>query len=660
MYLNGEMLFQFLQGKFNTIEIIRLLYFLDSNDDGLISYDDFHDLLLPIKGDSENIENNNEFIDENLYENQINNHFNDNNYSNEYIENNGSEYINNNNNRKTYYINYKINSRNKASNPKINQKIAFNVIKSKTKKSESIMNKYLNNSKPIHEQNEIYEKESYRDENDINENIQIKNENEDILQNEPSKNEEDIIISEKNNLNIEQNQGRNNNEINTEEPVDIKNDINNEKNNRILHEQNNLNNNNKSEIENQNHEEVKDNNEQNNYLNVNNNKNNSELNNKKNDITPNKENINYINLQKFPNTFGKNKDNNGNSENENANFSKKNFENILENNNNINQNNFEKEVIQNILSNKSIHKSKNNSNNKNIINLNQNKQNQTFHIKSKLNLEENNSKYNDIIPPNTFDFPLIEDRNINICIKNNEIKKNNFEKKTNVIDAINIFFEYINLIIYYENRFEHLKESLSLREDLSIKEIFYLFDKDKVKYITMNNFQLICKNIFKLYPTYDQLKLVFKRYKKELNLNRNNNQDSSLTRDEFFQIFSPKKSEYSSLIAKKDTIDKTKSKLSKKTKNILIELIKCLIIKESNYYKIKQQLEQNSLEYIWKEMKKYIKYAESLSKKDLNLFFEEYGYFFGQKQIDIIFSIFDKEKKGLITDNDFFEEMYWQ
>ena len=663
MYLNGEMLFQFLQGKFNTIEIKRLLYYLDSNDDGLISYDDFHDLLLPIKGDFENNEKNNEFIDDNIYENQINIPYNDNIYNNGYNEDNGSEYINNDNNRKTYYINYKINSRNKTSNPNKNQKIAFNVIKSKTK-NESIMNKYLNNSEPIHEQNEIYEKESYRDENDLNENLQIKNENEENIQKEYNKNEVDIIISEKNNLNIKQNQKRNKNEINTEEQVEIKNDINNENNNNILYEQNNLNNNNnKSEIEkDKNQIEVKDNNdnnEQNNDINLNNNKNYSELDNKNNDITPNKENINNINLQQFPNTFGKNKDNGfSNPKNEIENINNQNSENTKENNNNINKNNFEKEAIQNVLSKKSINKSKKNSNNKNIINLN--KQNYTYHIKSKLNLEENNSQYNDIIPPNTFDFPLIEDRNINICIKNNIIKNNSNTKNTNIIDAISIFFEYINLIIYYENRFEHLKESLSLREDLSIKEIFYLFDKDKVKYITINNFQLICNNVFKLFPTYDQLKLVFKRYKKELNLNRNNNLDSSLTRDEFFQIFIPKKSEYSSLIAKKNKIDKTKSKLSKKSKNILTELIKCLIIKESNYYKIKQQLAQNSLEYIWKEMNKCIKYAESLSKKELNLFFEEYGYFFGQNQIDIIFSIFDKDKKGLITDNDFFEEMYWQ
>ena len=45
-FINGEILFFFLEGKFNTMEIKRLVYFLDRNNDGLISFDDFHDLLI--------------------------------------------------------------------------------------------------------------------------------------------------------------------------------------------------------------------------------------------------------------------------------------------------------------------------------------------------------------------------------------------------------------------------------------------------------------------------------------------------------------------------------------------------------------------------------------------------------------------------------------
>ena len=122
-------------------------------------------------------------------------------------------------------------------------------------------------------------------------------------------------------------------------------------------------------------------------------------------------------------------------------------------------------------------------------------------------------------------------------------------------------------------------------------------------------------------------------------------------------MITPKKSEYISITSKKNKIDKTKSKLSTKSKNILIEMIKCLIIKESNYYKIRCQLDQDNLEFIWREIHKNSTIGANIGKLELNQFLEEYGYILGEKQLEIIFNIFDKDSKGLINDNDFFEEM---
>ena len=262
-----------------------------------------------------------------------------------------------------------------------------------------------------------------------------------------------------------------------------------------------------------------------------------------------------------------------------------------------------------------------------------------------------------MINTNSYCSHLNEDDISNVNNKFNNVLENKDINLPNMIDTISIFFEYIRLIIYYENKLEHLKESLSLRDDLTIIEIFYLFDKDKSKYITICNFELICKKVFKVFPTKDQITLLFKRYKRDLNLNSKNIQDFSLRQDEFMNMLIPKKNDYISSTPNKNKSDKTKSKLSKKSKNILIELIKCLIIKESDYYKIRCQLEQNDLEFIWQEIHKYSKDDISIGKKELNRFLEEYGYILGEKQIEIIFNIFDKDKKGLITDNDFFEEM---
>ena len=499
---------------------------------------------------------------------------------------------------------------------------------------------------PIHEQNETYENPTTNEEN-------IKNDN-----NNQNINKEEEDINNNNNIDniskeINQEQEIKNNDINKDETSDIKNEQNvftiKDENDSIIKEKN-INEKNDNKINNS----IDD-------LNI---KEKNIENNSNNDIiitdrNNNKENINDgVSLQKFPNTFGKNQDNDTSSKKDNKN---ENVQNINENIDYINQKNSDIKLIKKIIPNNQNHKTKKNIHKKNIINNNINNiQNKSFHIKSKLNLESNINQYNDIIPSNTYNFPLIEDRNINLNIKSNNKIYNDY---SNIIDDMSIFFEYINSIIYYENRFEHIKESLALREDLSMKEIFYLFDKHKVKHITIDNFQLICKKVFKIFPTKDQIKLVFKRYKKDLNINtnnannKNNKQDYSLSQDEFMLMLNPKKSEYMSIIANKNKMDKSNSKLSKKSKNILIELIKCLILKESNYYKIRCQLEQNSLEYIWKEIYKYSTFGESINKTQFNQFLEEYGYFFGQKQLDIIFSIFDKDKKDLIKDIDFFEEM---
>ena len=651
-YLNGEKIFNFLEGKYNTEEINRLVYYIDSNNDGLITYDDFQDLLLPIKGDFEDDEYNSEYIFSKYYEENMNYPLLSgiyNNYRNNYTTNSNLEtnsMYNINNNRNTYFINYKINSRNKIPNIKKNQLNLMNH-KSQIKTEKDLISlKYLNYSMPIHEQNETYENPTTNEEN-------IKNDN-----NNQNINKEEEDINNNNNIDniskeINQEQEIKNNDINKDETSDIKNEQNvftiKDENYSIIKEEN-INEKNDNKINNSIDDiNIKE-------KNIENNSNNDII---ITDRNNNKENINDgVSLQKFPNTFGKNQDNDTSSKKDNKND---NVQNINENIDYINQKNSDNKLIKKIIPNNQNHKTKKNIHKKNIINNNINNiQNKSFHIKSKLNLESNINQYNDIIPSNTYNFPLIEDRNINLNIKSNNKIYNDY---SNIIDDMSIFFEYINSIIYYENRFEHIKESLALREDLSMKEIFYLFDKHKLKHITIDNFQLICKKVFKIFPTKDQIKLVFKRYKKDLNINtnnannKNNKLDYSLSQDEFMLMLNPKKSEYMSIIANKNKMDKSNSKLSKKSKNILIELIKCLILKESNYYKIRCQLEQNSLEYIWKEIYKYSTFGESINKTQFNQFLEEYGYFFGQKQLDIIFSIFDKDKKDLIKDIDFFEEM---
>jgi hypothetical protein len=90
-YLNKEILYNFLDGKFSDLDIEQLVYYLDRNNDGLISYEDFRDLLRPIKSD----------LELNIYEENNDNDFKINNiiyHNNKYyiIGNNDNNNVNNN------------------------------------------------------------------------------------------------------------------------------------------------------------------------------------------------------------------------------------------------------------------------------------------------------------------------------------------------------------------------------------------------------------------------------------------------------------------------------------------------------------------------------------------------------------------------------------
>ena len=650
-FINGEILFFFLEGKFNTMEIKRLVYFLDRNNDGLISFDDFHDLLIPIKSDFES--NDNDYQYNNTYEGKINQSFDNNIYLNE--QEKFSHF------RSTYYTDYDIKTRNINFNSKILNKRRFN---KNLNSKKLILNKYINHSEPIHEQNEINEKESEPNENlenhyHLNENI---NENESKNEIKDDNGDENDSAFEQKNLNESKKPDLQNVSMNNKEISEDQSQISKEENNKDFQNKKYININEKN-LEKNEENNIKEKDLNNDLSEEKIEKSQSlSMKNEINDFEKNKENINYniVDLQKFPVTFGKNQENESNSNKEVINFNEDNSlnnkEDDINNKSNSNKKNRQKKILNNCI-NKSKKKSTSSSPDINNIHFNEDitNNNQEFSVKSKLEYESNDNI--NMINTNSYCSHLNEDDISNVNNKFNNVLENKDINLPNMIDTISIFFEYIRLIIYYENKLEHLKESLSLRDDLSIIEIFYLFDKDKSKYITICNFELICKKVFKVFPTKDQITLLFKRYKRDLNLNSKNIQDFSLRQDEFMNMLIPKKNDYISSTSNKNKSDKTKSKLSKKSKNILIELIKCLIIKESDYYKIRCQLEQNDLEFIWQEIHKYSKDDISIGKKELNRFLEEYGYILGEKQIEIIFNIFDKDKKGLITDNDFFEEM---
>ena len=430
-FINGDILFFFLEGKFNNFEINRLVYFLDRNNDGLISFDDFHDLLIPIKSDKD---------------------FNPNYEKEKYLYPTAS-----------YYTNYDINTKNINYNTNNLNKRGFN---KNLNIKNLILNKYINSSEPIHEQNEMNEKESEPNENlengnQINEDINEKI-NEDEINNEINDDENESSFDQKN-LNESkkpdlQNVSVNNKDISEDQSQISKeekapnllnnknisiNEKNSEKNEDNFIEEKNLNNNlNKEKLENSQSLSIK---------------------NEINDFEKNKENINY-NLQKFPNTFGKNQENESSSNKELINSNNENSTNNKEddiNKSNQNKKNRKKKILNNRKNNSKKNSSLSSQDINNIYFTEDiNNLNPEFSLKPKMDLELNDNMIN-----STYHFSYLNEEDIlNINDKNN--KNNNIlaNKELNLpneIDTISRFFEYIHVIIYYENKLEHLKESLS-------------------------------------------------------------------------------------------------------------------------------------------------------------------------------------------------------
>ena len=639
--LNKEILKNFLDGKFSDLDIELLIYYLDKNNDGLISYEDFRDLLRPIKSDLElNIfeENNeNDFkINNIIYHNNKyyiigNNSINNNSSPISPIPkspNLSSNYSNNENEK----INNIINEKNNINNE---DNYGHDLINSSDqnvdKEKEYLYEKYLYNNNI----DDIINNENYHD-------LETDNMNEfapKIL-----KEENEVLHDIKGATFTFGNKLLNNNIKIQNEDNFQDNNVNRENND------NHINDDYKSSLQNKKYEDEKNNLDDIEQI-INQIIAQSPLNPQENyEISDNPE-INTINtninnnnsLPKFPMTFGINQEND---------IVNQIAPDEIDNTNQANPSktiNYDYNEEMNYHFNKYLNQDNNNLNYKNRF---QTINNHLTTIDPGFNCTQNFHTF-----PQNLNFSPIKKNTKKIItyeINGNNEKNYNYSKCPNNVEAINIFLEYINLIIFNENKLEHIKENLILREDLTLKEIFILFDKEHNGNISIKNFQFICKKIFNLYPTSDQIKLVFKRYKKQSNNNKKDKLDLNVY--EFINMISPNESEYSNIINDKNRMDKTNIKLSMTSKNILKELIKCLIKKETDYYKMKNKLNEECIEDLWIEILRYSK-KNKISKKQMKNLLKEYGYILDDTQINNIFFIFDKSKKGIIKFKDFFEEM---
>ena len=640
-YINNDLLSVFINNMYSVNFVDYLIHLIDNNNDKLIDYNEFQDFFVPYNN-LKNVkyfyrDNNNQIniddckdnlnINYNIkqikksksydhlieinnvninYDYQNNNNYNPNNNVN--IKLNNSNGLNNNLNRNlndpNKSLTYKDFTFANTNNFKNNTN---SFLESKTKTTPQDMKSYTTQKFP-----EVFRTEK---------NFKFKvYENEDQLYN--------TTLNDQNSKEI-------NNNYENITPHD-----------KIINYENNLSNNNNVKYENS-YPTNKNINYENNFQ-ANNNINNE-------DDYPNNYNVNYQNNLQF--------NDNINNENDYPNNNNVNYQNNLQVNDNVNyQNNLTFNDNVNYENNYPDDININYENNLQVNNDNDYKNNFPVNrdIKSKIIEHEQigknigffteKAKNNNNIAQSKY-----IDYNDYIKNKNNPSINGQEEQTDQIIDnnnnndnifnlLISYFLEYLQLIIKKESKIQLIKESLCLREDIIPNELFLLFDKKQRGFISINDFKFICKNILYLYPTIDQIKLVYKRY----NINKKN----KLNKDEFFNMINPLKKEYKEIFYSKKNKNKIDMKLSLKSKNIIIDLIKVLIENESIYYETRKKMRRAGC--VWEELinilKEYSKNGndDGISEDEFNCFLNDVGFLVSNYQSEMLFSFFDRSKEGII------------
>ena len=207
--------------------------------------------------------------------------------------------------------------------------------------------------------------------------------------------------------------------------------------------------------------------------------------------------------------------------------------------------------------------------------------------------------------------------------------------------------DFLSDIIEKKTIIETLKENICLKEDIILEDLFYDFDISRNHEIKIEDFLKVCRN-FALFPTKDQLFLLYKKYDNDL--------DQALNYKEFCQMILPIKREYSMIISNREINPLKYNEISFESKQLIKELIKGLINIETYLYEARAKLRTKqtfSCVNAWNLIIKYSKNGKEIDKEKFKLFFDDNGCFYTRFEIEILFNDMDLDKKGKINYKDF-------
>jgi len=215
---------------------------------------------------------------------------------------------------------------------------------------------------------------------------------------------------------------------------------------------------------------------------------------------------------------------------------------------------------------------------------------------------------------------------------------------------ISIFLaRFLQELTLNETTVEGLKESLSLKTDVKLNEIFRSFDLGGKGLICVPDFKETLNRSLEIFSGIEDIKLLFKRFDQDL--------DCKLSYNEFCDMLIPKKPEYARLIKDRKHYGYD-AEFTLDSKLILIKLFRTLIDGENMVEKNRQYLTSRPLfsSYDAFDLIKG-KYQNYILKENLNYFLQKHSMFVSQFELDALFDRFDKNRDGKITFNEFIQEV---
>ena len=226
--------------------------------------------------------------------------------------------------------------------------------------------------------------------------------------------------------------------------------------------------------------------------------------------------------------------------------------------------------------------------------------------------------------------------------------------KRTEISILSNLLDYITKLISLELTSENLKESLSLKPEITFPELFSLFDISKTNTITVSDFLTTCKS-FAVFPSINEVKVLYKRYAISL--------FDQLNYPEFIKMISPIKSEYTKIIENRNVIQLEMNDYSLmlfETKTLIKDMLNHFLYCETFLEKYRKELNtKNEFSCIeaWAILMRYSQSGEYITKEEFKQFLDDKSCLITKFELDCLINKFDWDKDGVVNYSDFAKEI---